>query len=104
MPFFQPQFSYFPLVWMCHSKTFNVKTDLTEKARALLTIVSAQAFKICLIRADQFQCTLVICKHLLYECIKSLKVYYRRYLEIFSAPMLLQITMYVISLSLVDPY
>ena len=59
--FFRSQLSYYPLVWMCHSRTLNNKINrFHEDALESLTTISFQAFKICLIRTNLFHCTLVV--------------------------------------------
>ena len=68
--FFRSQFSYDPLVWMCHRRILNNKINrLLER-----------------------------CLRITYKDNRSSS--YRRYLQIFSAHILMQITIYVISMSL----
>ena len=101
--FFRSQFSYCPFVLMCHSRTLNNKTNkLHERCFGNVYNDKLSSFQNLLDRTDLFQRTLVICKQLLWKCIKCLKVLHRRYLMIISAVVLMQIMIYVISLSLVD--
>ena len=68
--FFRSQFSYYPLVWMCHRRILDNKINrLLER-----------------------------CLRITYKNNRSSS--YRRYLKIFSAHILVQITIYVISMSL----
>ena len=68
--FFRSQFSYYPLVWMCHRRILDNKINrLLER-----------------------------CLRITYKNNRSSS--YRRYLQIFSAHILVQITIYVISMSL----
>ena len=67
-----------------------VKVELLIMKGALESLIKIrfQSFKICSIKTDLFQCTLVIYKHLLHKCITCLKVLHRRYLQIFPAVIL----------------
>ena len=68
--FFRSQFSYYPLVWMCHRRILDNKINrLLER-----------------------------CLRITYKDNRSSS--HRRYLQIFSAHILVQITIYVISMSL----
>lgn len=124
---FRSQVSYCPLVWMCHSITLNNKINRLHKRRLWIVYKDKHSNFLNLLGQDRSvsvhtrnlqtlavsahsqsantrnQCTLAICKHLLQKCQKYLKVLHRRYLQIFSALILVQITVYINSLSLVDP-
>ena len=52
--FFRSQFSYCPLVWMCHSRTLNNKINRLLERCLRIVYNCFQAFKICLIRMDLF--------------------------------------------------
>ena len=69
--FFTSQLSYCPLVWISHNITLNNKINRFHKMCLRIVLNDKHStFKICQIRTDLFQCTLVIWKHLLQKCIK----------------------------------
>ena len=58
--FFRLQISYSPFLWICHSRFLNDKINKGNE----------RCFKNCLTRTDLLQCTVVICKHMLWTCVK----------------------------------
>ena len=63
--FFRSQFNYYPLLWMCHSRTLNNKINrLHERCLRIVYNNKLSSFQN-LLDQDLFQCKFVICKHLL---------------------------------------